>query len=305
MISGLKAVKDPYGREVTGLRLSVTSRCDMECIYCHKEGQGALSEEMSLSEIDCILRIARDMGISRVKITGGEPLLRKEICKIVAAAAKYMEHVSLTTNGAKLAVLALDLKKAGLRQINISLDTLDRNKYREITGKDSLKNVLSGIAVATVVGFSPVKLNMVVLRGINENEIERVMGFARQIGAVLQLIELENIWNREFYEKYHSDFTPIESWLMRHAERIEERKTNGRRIYYIPNPVEVVKPMHNTRFCANCHRIRITSDGKLKPCLMTNDGNVDIVGLIRQGADDSKLKEAFEKAIQARGPFWK
>ncbi len=357
-------MKDPYGREITGLRLSVTSRCDMRCIYCHKEGQtsgqimGSKSlrvlesgsheivdcrleivesrfpspdsrfsilgsrfpnsepripsresqnskNEMTVLEIERILKVAKELGITRLKITGGEPLLREDIVEIVCAAAKQMEHVSLTTNGARLAPLASNLKKAGLEQVNISMDTLDRKKYQEMTGTDQLEQVLCGIQAAVAVGFSPIKLNVVVMRGYNENEIEKMIKFAAHTGTILQLIELEDIGNHEFYEKHHSDLTPIESWLERRAGKIEERKLHKRKIYYIPNPVEVVRPMHNTQFCANCTRIRITADGKLKPCLMTQEGYVDIVGLIRQGADDSKLKEAFEKAIMAREPYWK
>lgn len=298
-------MKDTYGREITGLRLSITSRCDMKCIYCHKEGQKRSQDEMTVAEIERILKIAKEIGIKNLKITGGEPLLREDIVEIISAAAKHMEHVSLTTNGAKLAPLASKLKKAGLQQVNISLDTLDRKKYEEMTGTDQLNQVLYGIQAAMAVCFSPIKLNTVVMRGFNENEIEKMVKFAAHTETILQLIELEDLGNHEFYEKYHSDLTPIECWLERKAGKIEERKLHKRKIYFVPNPVEVVRPMHNTQFCANCTRIRITADGKLKPCLMTQEGYVDIVGLIRQGADDSKLKEAFEKAIMARVPYWR
>ena len=260
---------------------------------------------MTVAEIERILKVAKELGITKLKITGGEPLLRDDICEIVAIAAKQMEHVSLTTNGARLAPLASKLKKAGLERVNISLDTLDREKYKKIAGVDSLNGVLVGVQAAIAFCFSPVKLNMVVMHGINENEIEKMIKFAAHTETILQLIELEDIGNHEFYEKYHSDLTPIELFLERRAGKIEERKLHKRKVYYVPNPVEIVRPMHNTQFCANCTRIRLTADGKLKPCLMTQKGYVDIVGLIRSGADNSALRAAFEKAIMARVPYWK
>jgi len=299
-------MRDPFGREVTNLRLSVTQRCNLNCVYCHGEGEVLGSTgEMTASEIGRIVQVASQMGMHKLKLTGGEPLMRSDLSQIISSAGRYMGEVSLTTNGTLLAPRAAELKEAGLDRVNISLDTLDPAKYRQITGKDCLGEVLDGVEAAVRSGLRPVKLNTVVLAGINEREIERMIAFSKEAGVILQLIEFESGFATSPDESYHYDLHPIEEELARRAIRVKERRMQRRKKYWVPNEVEVVRGMHNTRFCANCTRIRVTSDGKIKPCLLRNDNLVDILTPLRSGASDTDLTKRFEKAISLREPYWR
>ncbi|MDI6888082.1 MAG: GTP 3',8-cyclase MoaA [Methanocellales archaeon] len=306
-------MQDRFSREVNSLRISVTQRCNLRCFYCHNEGQNSSKGEMSPAEIEKIVEIGGKVGIEKLKLTGGEPLLRDDICEVIRRASNYMKEISMTTNGALLDHCASGLKDAGLRRVNISLDVLDAEKYEIITGRDCLQQAINGVEAAIANDLTPVKLNMVVMKGVNDHEVEEMIHFAGEKGTILQLIELETdggCKSAELYEKYHYDFASIERELKRDAIKVEERELHKRRKYFIENgsnitEVEVVKPMHNTTFCENCTRIRVTSDGKLKPCLLRNDNLVDIVGPIRSGASDEELTEIFEKAILLREPFWR
>ncbi len=308
-------MKDRYGRPVKSIRVSITERCNLRCFYCHREGEWHKHvEEMTPEEIERILRIARDLGIRKVKFTGGEPLYRDDVVEIVARAAPLMDRdVSLTTNGTLLEKFAYELKEAGANRVNISLDTLDREKYRKITGLDMLPDVLKGIYAAVDAGLNPVKLNMVLLKGINEDEIEDMIRFSAEAGAILQIIELETPVEREqtsFFQKYHVDPKFIEEHLEKIADEIKFNELHRRKRFRFKfngkvAEVEIVRPMHNTVFCMNCTRIRLTSDGKLKPCLLRNDNLVDILTPLRNGASDEELREIFVEAIMRREPYWK
>jgi len=297
-------MQDGFGREINGMRISVTQRCNLDCFYCHKEGQNPSKKEMTPSEIEKIIVVGDKIGIKKLKLTGGEPLLREDICEIVQRASDHMKDISMTTNGILLDRYAADLKSVGLRRVNVSFDTLDSEKYKIITGKDRLSQAVAGVNAAVANGLTPVKLNMVVMKGINDDEIKEMVRFAGEKNVILQLIELE-MFDREFYERYHYDLSPIVAELEERAVRVEERELHHRRKYFIENSeVEVVKPMHNTAFCRNCTRIRVMSDGKLKPCLLRNDNLIDMVELIRNSASDGELIKTFKKAILLREPFW-
>ncbi|UZE92240.1 MAG: GTP 3',8-cyclase MoaA [Methanosarcinales archaeon] len=304
---------DKFGREINSLRISVTQRCNLCCFYCHREGQNSFEGEMSPAEIEKIVEIGGKLGIKKLKLTGGEPLMREDICEIVQCTSDYMKETSMTTNGVLLDRYAGDLRDAGLRRVNISLDVLDAERYKTITGRDCSQQVIRGVEAAIANDLTPVKLNVVVMKGVNDHEIEEMIHFAGESGTILQLIELEtdgDCKTRALYEKYHCDFAPIEGRLERDAIKVVERELHRRRKYFIENgsgvtEVEVVRPMHNTTFCENCTRIRVTSDGKLKPCLLRNDNHVDIIGSIRGGASDEELTEIFKKAILLREPFWR
>lgn len=263
---------------------------------------------MAPEEISEIVRFASGLGIRAVKLTGGEPLLRDDILKIVEGIKRgaKVDDLSMTTNGTLLAEFARDLKASGLDRVNVSLDTLDGGTYERITGSDRLGDVLSGIEEAIGAGLSPVKLNMVVMKGINDREIWSMVEFAKGIGAVLQLIELEALFNDEIYERYHMDLLGVEGELEKLSSRVEVRPLHNRRRYFLKGggEVEVVRPMHNSEFCRNCKRIRVTSDGKLKPCLMRDDNLVDLIGPLRDRADPGGLRAAFLKAIELRAPFF-
>ncbi len=306
-------VRDSYGREVRSLRLSVTQRCDLACGHCHREGQTPSAKEMSPAEIERIVRIVASLGVRKVKVTGGEPLLREDIVEIVRRVSPTVREVSLTTNGSKLAGLASELKSSGLSRVNVSLNSLDPDRYAKLCGADSSSAAKSGIASAVLSGLNPVKVNMVVLKGENVQEIESMMEFCASAGATLQLIEYETNKNdahaREFKERYYS-LGPIEDMLSKRASDVSENELHRRRRYTVPAngssvSVEVVRPMHNTEFCSNCTRMRMTSDGLLKPCLLDPAGTVDVLTPMREGAGDDELAALFLKAVSNRRPYWR
>jgi len=302
-------IYDNYERPVLNLRVSVTQKCDKHCPYCHREGETNPSTVMTVEEIIRIVQTAISLGISRVKLTGGEPLLRKEIVEIVRGinGIQGLTDLSMTTNGTYMKGLAKDLKKAGLNRVNVSLPTLDPNVYNNLMGGD-LQDAIEGVKAAVEAGLHPVKLNMLVLKNVNDGEIEKMIQFAAQTGTILQLIELEPInLSKKYYARYHLSLDEIEQKLKKLASETRIRKyMQKRRVYVLPKVnVEVIRPIENTEFCANCTRIRVTSDGKLKPCLMRKDNLVDILTPLRNGADDKKLTETFIEAVKKREPYYK
>ncbi|MEM3700450.1 MAG: GTP 3',8-cyclase MoaA [Candidatus Bathyarchaeia archaeon] len=302
---------DSFGRPLLNLRVAVTQNCNLHCQYCHMEGEEQQGEnfakEMTVDEIVRIVRIAVKLGMSKVKLTGGEPLLRKDITEIVKgiAAIPGLTDLSMTTNGTMLASLAEELYANGLKRVNINFPTLNAKVYGELTG-GNLKDVLEGVEAAVKVGFYPVKLNMLVLKGVNDNEVLEMIDFARKAGAILQLIELEplNI-SHNYYATSHKSLDEYEDMLRQKALKIETRRfMQNRHVYHLPDAtVEVVHPTENTEFCMNCTRLRVTSDGKLKPCLMRNDNLVDVLTPMRNGASDEELAELFMLANQNRKPY--
>lgn len=290
-------LKDSYNRPVSNLRVSLTPKCNLSCIYCHKEGEKSPQDQMSAEEIAEILRVATKFEIRSVKFTGGEPLLRPDLLKIVQSVPAGMES-SLTTNGTLLADLAGRLKGAGLKRVNVSLDSLNPETYHKITGTDMLSDVLDGINAALDVGLTPVKLNMVVLEGVNDNEVDDFLAYVRgNRNLVLQLIELMHFNDCN----YHGDLNGLEETLASRSRQIITRRMHHRKKYCLDGAeVEVVRPLHNTEFCAFCNRLRVTSDGKLKPCLLRTDNHVDI-----RGKKGEELEALFKKAVSLREPFYK
>ena len=291
----------------------MTQRCNLNCPYCHREGETPSGKdpsrgEMTAEEIIRLTRIAVGLDISNVKLTGGEPLLRKDILTIVEGIANLrgLKDLSMTTNGVHLAFLAKDLKQKGLMRVNVSLPSLNPKTYHSLMNGE-LREVLNGIKTAVDIGLHPVKLNMLVLKDINDNEIERMIGFAGHNGTILQLIELEplNI-SQDYYKEHHLDLDAIQKQLKERAFEIRTRKhMQNRKVYFLPKTkVEIVKPIENTEFCRRCTRLRVTSDGKLKPCLMRNDNLVDILGPLRNGANDKELENLFIEACKRRKPYW-
>ena len=302
-------IYDNCNRPVLNLRISVTQKCDKHCPYCHREGEQNPSTLMTVDEILHIVRIAISLGISRVKLTGGEPLLRKEIVEIIKDISdlKGLTDLSITTNGTHLKGLAKDLKDAGLERVNVSLPTLDPKVYSEVMGGD-LQDAIDGIKAAVDAGLQPVKLNMLLLKGINDQEVEKMIRFAAQTGTILQMIELEPINLGEgYYKSHHLGLDRIEDKLEKLAVKKQVRKfMQKRRVYTLTDvKVELIRPIENTEFCANCTRIRVTSDGRIKPCLMRSDNLVDFLTPMRNGADDKKLAEIFIEAVKKREPYYK
>ena len=298
---------DPYGRKVTGLRISITDRCNLSCMYCHNEGAECCTDsptkyEMSPELICGIVREAAKFGIRKVKFSGGEPLFRKDFEDILSCLPPLQE-VSATTNGIMLEKRAKTLKAAGLDRVNISLDTLIPEKYEALTGSPAytLQEVIKGIDSAVEAGLVPVKLNMVLLKGINDNEIDSMMEFVRQYRGkvILQLIELMNIDPK--LSKYMIDSEALEKSLAEKASEVRVRSLHHRKKYIINGvEVEFVRPMDNSEFCAYCSRLRVTADGKFKPCLLVNDNLVDI----REARSPEEIEKLLRLAVSRRKPYY-
>jgi len=290
---------DPYGRKVSSLRISLTHRCNLKCIYCHEEGEQNFGREITVEEVARIVRVAAKFGVDKVKFSGGEPLMRVDLEDILRALPP-LKDVSLTTNGTLLASRAKALKAAGLNRVNISLDSLSSDRFDRITCTHSSQfdKVLEGINAAMDAGLTPVKLNMVYLKGINDDEIERMMEFIRGKPLILQIIELMNF---KGVFGYHADISGLEKKLKERAEKSVCREMHRRTKYYIDGAeVEIVRPIDNSEFCMNCNRLRVTSDCKLKPCLLRNDNLVDVRGL-----NDEELEKALKFVVSIREPYFK
>lgn len=301
---------DKFERPIISLRISITNRCNVKCFYCHHDGIIPQKYEMTPEEIMRISQVAKNIGIIKIRLSGGEPLIRKDIIDIVNSISKIgFTDVSITTNGILLEEYAQPLKDAGLDRINVSFDTLNPETYRFITKSDYVNKVKRGIEKAVEVGLYPVKVNMVVMRGLNHEEIWDMFHFCKETGAVLQLIELlktENCPDEDFFDDYYYDMSIIEKKLLEKADNVKTRRfMQDRKKYYLEGgEIEVVKPMDNTEFCKNCTRLRITPEGKLKPCLLRNDNLVDLMEPIRRGVSDEYLENLFVEAIANREPYY-
>jgi GTP 3',8-cyclase len=295
---------DAWGRGVTDLRVSVTKRCNFSCVYCHDEGLGPVArpgsphgEELTVAEIDRLISVSREFGVRSVKFTGGEPLVRADLEEIVARTVREVPDVSLTTNGSLLAGRAERLRDAGLKRVNVSIDSTDPETFRSIR-HGSLAPVLAGVQEAIRVGLTPVKLNMVVFRPTVDSIPRMIEYVGRQPGLKLQLIQFmpELVQDRRF----SVDLAGVRAWLEEHANRVLVREMHHRRIYeFGGTEVELVDPVRNPEFCANCHRIRVTHRGELKGCLNRNDDLVPTRGL-----DDAALRAAFRRVITLRVPYY-
>lgn len=304
-------LKDNCGRPLLNLRIAITRKCNLKCSYCHREGEEAPAKttdrEMTPDQIFRIAQIAVELGISRIKLTGGEPLMRRDVTEIVKeiSAIPGLVDLSMTTNGTLLAPLAEKLHANGLKRVNISLPTLNEKVYHKLTG-GRVEDTFEGVKAAVEVGFCPVKLNMIVLKGVNDLDVQEMIEFARETGTILQLIELEPInMSNAYYSSKHKSLDDYETMLKQKAVEVETRRyMQSRRVYHLPDvKVEVIHPIENTEFCLNCTRLRVTSDGKLKPCLMRNDNIVDILTPVRNGANEQELMKLFQLANLNRHPY--
>ncbi|WP_409198130.1 GTP 3',8-cyclase MoaA [Methanobrevibacter acididurans] len=303
-------IKDTYNRPIISLRISITNRCNIQCFYCHHDGMLNSKEEITSDEIFQIAKVAKNLGVEKVRLSGGEPLVRSDIVDIVKKLNTLnFKDISITTNGIFLDKYAEDLVNVGLKRVNVSLDTLKPETYKCITKKDYLSEVKNGILKAVDVGIYPVKINMVVMKGINDNEIHDMFSFCKDNGLILQLIEIletDNCEDNNFNEKYHFDMTPLEKEFTDLASEVTVRKfMQDRKKYFIDGgEVEIVRPMDNTKFCENCTRLRITPEGKIKPCLLRNDNLVDLISHIRSGDSEKDLEEIFISAVNSREPYF-
>ncbi len=307
-------LSDSWGRQVTSLRIQLNTLCNFKCIFCHMEGTPVNGEQMSPEEIERVLRIAHGMGVNKVKFTGGEPLLRRDIVEIISRTRSVISgDISLTTNGTMLKNRALSLKEAGLDRINISLHSIERSEFQFITGTDAIDRVREGIRAAKEAGFDRMKVNFVVLKGVNIDQIPKMIDFCAEEDVTLQLIEYETTKdneNSEEFLKYHIDLEVIEEQIAPEAILLEKNELHSRPVYTIRNNgklvrIEFVKPMHNSEFCMNCTRLRLTADGKLKTCLMVDNDYLDIGTEIRSSNRTDELKRIYTESVKSRKPYWR
>jgi cyclic pyranopterin phosphate synthase len=296
---------DPFGRTVRDLRISVTDRCNFRCTYCMpEEGMHWLprSEVLTFEEIERISRICVEhFRFDGIRLTGGEPTVRANITSLVAKLAALGVDLAMTTNGATLSKLAQPLRDAGLSRLNISLDTLDRAKFERMTRRDELSNVLAGIAAAQAAGFGPVKINTVVERGTNDDEIVDLARFGREHGLEVRFIEFmpldaSDAWQRsqvvgqdEIVAAIAAEW-PIEQMPARGAAPADRWRylDGGGTVGVIPT---VTKP-----FCGDCDRVRLTADGQFRTCLFATD-EFDLRAALRSGESDEAIAARIEAAV--------
>jgi cyclic pyranopterin phosphate synthase len=297
---------DTFGRVHDNLRISVTDRCNLRCTYCMPEDVVFMdrAELLTFEEITHFVEVAAPLGVSKIRLTGGEPLMRRNLDRLVRllAVVPGIRDVGLTTNGLLLADQAQALYDAGLRRINISLDTLDPQRFREVTRRDGLERVLEGIAAAKKAGFAPIKINAVSMRGLTEHEVVPLARYAREHGLEMRFIEYMPIgaeaWERskvffaheilDLIESQVAPLVPAEDYDPR-APAMEFRYTDGGgRIGIIAS---VSRP-----FCMSCNRLRLTCEGKLRNCLFALE-EVDIKPLLRGQPDDGRLAEMIRRNV--------
>ncbi len=299
---------DPFGRNIEYLRLSVTDRCDFRCFYCIPKGYKDFSQPdswLTLDEVERLVRVFSEMGISKVRLTGGEPLVRKELPEMVRriGALPRIEDLSLSTNASQLAKHAVSLKQSGVSRINVSLDSLNPDSFREIT-QGNLDNVLDGLMAAKEAGLNPIKINMVVMKGINDHEIGGMVDFCLEHDFTLRFIETMPVGEtgKNATDRYVSlkeikadleERFQLEPAVMRGAgpaSYVRVKETNLR--------IGFITPM-SQHFCESCNRVRISVEGTLYLCLGKHD-NAELRPLMRQGISDEGLKEVIYEAISRK-----
>ena len=312
-------MQDRYGHRISYLRVSITDRCNERCTYCMpQELQEWLPREeiLTFEETLRLVRIAADLGVSKVRVTGGEPLTRRDIVHFIAEIPKIsgIKSLGLSTNGTLLTrqitpgkTMTMALREAGVQSINVSLDTLDRDVYSKITGRDLHAQVLEGIEAAIAVGFDQIKLNTVLMRGRNEDQLIPLIEFAASRNLILRFIEMMPVSTTEVLSE--DNFMPILE-AKRLIESVygslipeTEFRTNGPATYYqIPGRkqrIGFIGAMTNLHFCENCNKLRLTCDGKLRPCLGSYL-EFDIMKPLRTGASDEELKQFFLDVVDRK-----
>jgi len=294
---------DKSGRRINYLRLSITEKCNLKCIYCSRYVQ---SDErkigfMTPEEIERIVHIFQKIDRVKIRLTGGEPLLRSDIVEITKRLSKFHSVDSfLTTNGILLKRYAQLLKDAGLKRINISLDSLKEDVFKRITSGGNIKDVIEGIYQAKMVGFEPIKLNVVLLRGINDGEINSFIDFGERMGIIIRFIEVMPLGMKHWKRYFVSNDELISRLKGLFDKRYPIISDGPARYYKLKNGMEVgfISPIsHN--FCDTCSRLRITSDGFLRTCLV-NGREYNLIGLLREGGSDDEIIEFLRKAIEEK-----
>ncbi len=293
---------DPFGRPATDLRIAVTRECNLRCGFCHHEGATNGPCLMTPEELGRIVRVGASLGVRTIKLTGGEPLARPDLEKVVAAIRPHVREVSVVTNGHFLGPRAAALKEAGLDRVNVSLHALDPDTYEQITGSRAVP--VEGVRRAKEAGLD-VKVNLVVTRQTLP-EVTRSVEWAQREGLPLQLIEIHG--SPEQWPSLQDRFVslePTEAWLESQADRVTWHRLHSRPVYHLPGgTVEVTRPMGNWNFCAGCKRLRLTADGRFQTCLL-RPRFVDLLGPLRQGCSDDHLGVLYREVVAQREPTWR
>jgi cyclic pyranopterin phosphate synthase len=309
---------DEFDREVTGIRVSLTDRCNFNCVYCHNEGLGDTrgpaepnDNEMVADDVARLLEVVEDLGIEKVKFTGGEPMLRQDLLDIIYRTPDSLD-ISMTTNGTFLPGRAEELKAAGLSRVNVSQDAIEPDAFAEITKSGAYEQVLEGVEAAVDAGLTPVKLNMVVFKHTASYVEGMVNHAANNNGLRLQLIEY--MPELTGHPEWNIDISRVHNWLDDISARVEHREMHNRTRYWIASDdantgqkidesnggmVEIVDPVENPNFCANCHRVRVTHEGYLKGCLNRND---DLRSMGEMSRDE--IRETFRETVANRVPYY-
>ena len=303
-------LKDPYDRPLLNLRISVNHECNLKCFFCHAEGYHNDEEElMTPEEIGELVYILAEFGIRSVKLTGGEPLLREDLEEIIGQirSVEDIEDVGLTTNGTLLEERVQKLAEAGLDRINVNIPSLRKDVYRSITGVDALDRVLNGLEKSISSGIKRVKINRVMLRGVNDGELDFLLEFAAEIGADVQLIELQHKDPRSpLLMKYSINFRELEEKIKERAVSIKTRhKMHDRLVYDLGDvKVELVRSMGNPNFCYHCTKIRVTHFGAFKTCLLSSLPPIRFIEELRSGNREGVINLLL-KALSQREPYFK
>lgn len=300
---------DPYKRHLNYLRISITDRCNLRCVYCIPAGRIprlSHADILRYEEIYRIVNVGIDLGISKIRITGGEPLVRKGACEFLARlrATAGLEDISLTTNGVLLAQYLPNILQAGIRRINISLDTLQKNKYAAITGQDRFNSVWQGIHDALAAGFHPIKLNVVALRGVNDDEFMDLARLSLRYPLHVRFIEFMPIGDlhRSFEDpilvpeikRRLSVLGPLRPVAKAAADGPAERY----RFDGAPGEIGFISALSH-HFCRDCNRLRLTASGQLRACLLS-DRQIDVKTPLRRGCTDKEIRALFWAAVRSK-----
>jgi cyclic pyranopterin phosphate synthase len=301
---------DRFNRPVTYLRISITDRCDFRCVYCMAEEMTFLprSQILSLEEIYCIAKVFVALGVTKIRVTGGEPLLRKDALLLLEKIGRLegLKELVLTTNASQLAMMASDLRKAGVKRVNISLDSLDAVKFRQITRTGDLAQVLRGIEAARNAGFERIKINTVVLKNVNHDEVADLAAFAVANQLDISFIEEMPLGKVTGHDRAASYFSSedVKTELSKHFELLPcLDKTGGPSVYFqIPQTqtrIGFISP-HSANFCHTCNRVRLTVEGRLLLCL-GNEHSVDLKDVLRNNpGDEYALRQAIIASMQIK-----
>ncbi|MEW6739078.1 MAG: GTP 3',8-cyclase MoaA [Nitrospirota bacterium] len=305
----MSLIKDKYERIIDYMRISIIDRCNLRCIYCMpSEGIKPIEHKdiLGYEEIIRIVRIAAGLGVRKIRLTGGEPLIRKDLPYLVSSinSIEGIEDISLTTNGLLLKKYAQSLASAGLRRVNVSLDSLRPERYREITRGGDINSVLEGIHEAENAGLLPIKINMVPIRGFNDDEIEEFARLTLKTSYNVRFIEFMPIGAKEIWD--HEKYISTEEIKERASKiapliPVKIRRSGPARYFRFegaPGVVGFISPITH-HFCNSCNRLRLTSDGKLRPCLFS-ETEIDLKSAMRCGASDEEIERLLRLSIEIK-----